>query len=224
MRHRPRKVTSVPPPQDLSRVVRESTTLPTTVTTTTNSHLFSSSLRGGIKVRKVGHVSAPVDPLRTRSSTAGKTTSIKTVSSAPSDRRTETGTNTKKNIKKREQKPPHNRSWALRPATTNVVSVHLSDMEMETSETVSVSSEKPSLVPLGMKTQSEEQREGEGRAGRRTDLSQMLQELEASSAEQGESEGQRKTTQVPKRLFPSSSSTKRRKLTGELCCCSVSFN
>lgn len=132
------------------------------------------------------------------------------------------GSDTRKNLKEPDQNPPHNRSWALRPASSNLMTVHVSDVEVESSEAVSVSSEKPSLVPLGMEAQGEEQgeeeQEREGRGG--TDLSQLLQELEASSVERQTG----KTAQVPKRLFPSSSSThKRRRLTGEMwLCCSVS--
>lgn len=177
-------------------------------------------------MRKIGQVSAPVDPLRTRHSAASKATTTKVVHSAAAGQLAEDGTGTRRNVKEREQKPPHNRGWALRPASSNVVTVHVSDVELESSEAVSVSSEKPSLVPLGMGAQGEEQ-EGEGRGGSETYLSQMLQELEASPVEQGESdERQRgKMAQVPKRLFPSSSSStyKRRKLTGEACCAVVSL-
>lgn len=180
-------------------------------------------------MRKIGQVSAPVDPLRTRQSTAGKTTTTKVVHSAAAGRWTEDGTGTRMNLKEREQKPPHNRSWALRPASSNVMTVHVSDVELESSDTVSVSSEKPSLVPLGMGAQGEEQgQEEEGRGSGGTYLSQMLQELEASPVDQGESdERQRgKMAQAPKRLFQSSSSStyKRRKLTGETCCAAVSLS
>ena len=86
----------------------------------------------------------------------------------------------------------------------------VSDVESESSEAVSVSSEKPRLVPLGMRT-----RGGDGGGGRReggggTDLSQMLQDLE-DCGEGSEDEGRRgEGEQITKCLFPSSTFKKRR--------------
>ena len=239
MRLRPkhRKVASAPPPPPPPRSYtaavssRETSqqTLPSVRTSAGTSgakssaapHQFTTSATdsrgtrvgpGGIKVRKIGQVSAPVDPLRTRPSRA--TTTAKTSAlSASTNRRTEKGTAQRKRAataEKRESLPPHSRSWALRPAASSVMFASLSDVDFESSETVSVSSERPGLVSQGTRP-----RQQAGGTGGGTDLSQMLQDLEASSDEGARDEGKEAGPPAVKRLFPSAASShKRPRLTG----------
>ena len=235
MRLRPkhRKVASAPPPPPPRSytAARETSqqTLPSVRTSAGTSgakrsaapHQFTTSATdsrgtrvgpGGIKVRKIGQVSAPADPLRTRPSRA--TTTAKTSAlSASTNRRTEKGTAQRKRAaaaEKRESVPPHSRSWALRPAASSVMFASLSDVDFESSETVSVSSERPGLVSQGTRP-----RQQAGGTGGGTDLSQMLQDLEASSDEGARDEGKEAGPPAAKRLFPSAASShKRPRLTG----------
>ena len=104
----PRKVTSIPPrPPAKSRGL---------LTTGGASQPISSSGtqpgggRGGVRVRKITHLSPPVDPLRSRS----RPTAARASSSAQP-------LETTRKRQLREQTPPHSRSWALRPAATSVL-------------------------------------------------------------------------------------------------------
>ena len=151
----------------------------------THSHPLSSTATESTgttcMVRKIGKVSAPVDPLRTR--TRGTSRATRTVLSAPAAKRsaTENRAPPKRRqvvLARREQSPPHNRSWALRPAATSIVAASTSDVELESS--ASVSSERPGLVPLVWKMCGEEGGRGEG--GKKT-----------RSEEGGEGKGERRT-------------------------------
>ena len=211
----------------------------------THSHPLSLSAveSTGTMVRKIGKVSAPVDPLRTR--TSGTSRASRTYLSAPSTKwltaENEAPPKKKQAVStRREQSPPHNRSWALRPAATSVTAASVSDVEQESS--ASVSSERPRLVPLGRevwggggggytagrKTRSEEgdkegkrtwsEEGGGGERGMRPDLAQMLRDLEASPGEESEGErplrglGEQATGRHP--FPPASASSKRRRLAG----------
>ena len=205
------------------------------------SRVNSSSVSGSKKtvrrpmVRKIGYVSAPVDPLRSGSSratrktvpatsqTVGNVGMRKTVEDAerkkviPSVRKRAEEAGERQAGRRGEQKPPHNRSWALRPSASSIM-VAAAGLE-DSSETLS---ERRGLIPLGThgeKSDGGREMAESDRGRERTDLAQILKELQSSSSAEEDMKPQsrserRQTTKW--HLHSSASTAKRQQITGEL--------
>ena len=132
-----------------------------------------------VKVRKIGYVSSPVDPLRSRHhKTLHHTTSSLPPPSVTESRR-----------QRMKEYPPHTRSWALRPSATSI-------MADKTGTGLNTQS-----AGVG----DDDGVEGSGVVKLRDDLSQMLQDLESSRSSDEEEEREIKPRKQPR--SPSSSSS-----------------
>ena len=141
-----------------------------------------------VKVRKIGYVSSPVDPLRSRHhKTLHHTTSSLPPPSVTESRR-----------QRMKEYPPHTRSWALRPSATSMMT-----MADKTGTALNTQS-----VGVG----DDDGVEGSGVVKLRDDLSQMLQDLESSRSSDEEEEREIKPRKQPQSPSSSSSMFKKRRL------------